>query len=121
MSNREEELKKSLDTIFNMLKVEAEVELRAEIYKEVFDRKEKKILYTEKAKQLYDKFKYENPIVLKMLKKELPLSVRLFNKITVIGSALLYEDIIQYTYCFNDDWKHVFVYKPYISDMERWK
>lgn len=106
-----------LDEIYDI----AKQELRAEIYEEMFQRKEKKVRYTELAKKLYDKFNYNNPTVLKHLKRELPLRVSLLNKITIIGMALLYEDIIQYTYYFNNDINHVFVYKPNINDMEKWR
>ena len=112
--------KKEVEVLLGEIYDIAKNDLRAEVYKEVFDRKEKRIQYTEKAKLLYDKFRYDNPIVLKHLRKELPLRVRLLNKVHVIGMALLYEDIIQYTYYFNNDSKRVFIYRPHISDMEMW-
>lgn len=109
------------EDLLNQILFIAKNEVRAEIYKEVNDRKEKKTLYTEQAKELYDKFRYDNPIVKKQLRKSLPLRIRLLNKVTVIGMALMYEDTIQYTYYFNDDYTKTFVFKPYIDDMKKWR
>lgn len=112
---------KEKEDLLNEIMFIAKNEVRAEVYKEINKQKKDKTLCTERAKLLYDKFKYDNPIVLKQLKKSLPLRVSLVNKITIIGMALLYEDIIEYAYCFNDDYRHEFVYKPRIEEMEKWK
>lgn len=94
----------------------AKDDVRQEVNEEMNSKKEKKMQCTELAKEMYDKFSYKE--IEKHIKRELPLMVRLFNKVTVNGKALLYEDIIQYTYYFNDDVKNVFVYKPHIYDMK---
>lgn len=77
-------------------------------------------MYGDIAKELFEKYHYTNPIVLKNLKKELPLKVTIFNKVTICGMTLLHGYIIEYSYYFNNDINYVFVYKPSIFDMERW-
>lgn len=78
-------------------------------------------IYGEVALELFRKYHYTNPIVLKNLKKELPLRVTLLNKITIYGMTLLHGYIIQYSYYFNDDIKHEFIYKPSLHDMNSWE
>lgn len=85
---------------------------------EVFKRSEK--AYGDIAKEMFEKYHYTNPIVLKNLKKHLPLRVSLFNNITIYGMTMLHGYIIEYAYFFNDNIDFVFVYKPSLNDMVNW-
>lgn len=92
-----------------------EVDLRRE---EFF--RENREVYGEIAKELYQKYHYTNPIVLKNLKKELPLRVTLLNKITIYGMTILEGYIIEYAYFFNDNINLRFCYKPSLYKMMKW-
>ena len=60
------------------------------------------------AKELYDRYRYDNPIVLKHLKRELPLSVRLFNKITMCSQRITEYDSIQYGYYYQNKFTKIY-------------
>lgn len=96
----------------------AKIEVTDEVWKEVREREERRIKFNEKAKQLYDDISYKT--VEKYIKKALPLRVRLFNKVEVIGKCLMYDNVITYTYRFNNS-NNYFKFEPLIYDMMEWK
>lgn len=77
-------------------------------------------IYGDIAKEMFEKYHYSNPIVLKNLKKHLPLRVSLFNKITIYGMTMFQGYIIEYSYFFNDNIDFVFAYRPSLNDMRKW-
>lgn len=112
-SESKEEL---LDKLYEIVKDD----LRDEIYKEALQIKSKREERNIKAYELYNRFHYDNPIVLKYLKKSLPLRVRLLNKININGMSIE-NNIIRYSYYFNNDIGFKFIYEPSVYDMEKWR
>lgn len=111
---------KQMDVLMEEIYNIAKEDLRDEVYRELCAAHDNRLHSNEEIKELYNLFNYESPIVLRELRKELPLRIRLFNKVTLIGMELSEDNHIEYKYYFNKDLKAVFIYRPSISDMKNW-
>lgn len=86
-----------------------------EAYKNAMSLKEKRIKRIKLAEELYNQVEYVE--VEKLIRRDLPLRVKLFNKVSVIGKSLIGEGRLVYTYYFNDDLRRCFEYVPCLEEL----
>lgn len=101
--------------LFNEIYDIAYEEALAKAYKNVMSLKEKRIKRNKLAEELYNQVEYTE--VEKLIRRELPLRVKLFNKVSVIGKSLIGEGRLAYTYYFNDDLRRCFEYVPCLEEL----
>lgn len=93
------ELKEKLIDIANNID-DVYYTLEKELHTEITKKQEKKEIMTKGANDLFDKLNYT--ICDKILKKKLPLRVRLFNNIKCMGYAVTQRNQIEIEFAFND-------------------
>lgn len=79
--------------------------METELRKEILDKKEKEVKINEEIKHIYSML--SNEMCIKLIKKILPLKVRLFNKIRWSGTGITGIDSITIWFCFGD-WGYSF-------------
>lgn len=98
-SQYKNELKEKLIDIANNID-DVYYTLEKELHAEITKKQEKKEIMTKGANDIFDKLSYT--ICDKILKKKLPLRVRLFNNIKCTGYAVTPRNQIEIEFAFND-------------------
>ncbi len=104
------------ESMFNEIYDIAYEKAYVEAYKSVMSFKEKEKERNDLAIDLYNGVSYED--VERLIRKDLPLRVKLFNKVSVTGKLLICEKLIIYTYCFNDNKSKMFHYMPTLDELK---
>lgn len=107
------EAKELMDKLYDIAYDEAYKDAYENVKSSIERRKKR----NELANKLYDSVEYKD--VENLIRKNLPLRIRLFNKVSVIGKALIQEDTILYTYYFNASYARRFEYAPLLSELEQ--
>ena len=109
-----ENLEKIIDDADNMYWI-----MKEEIEKEVFMIKEIKEEISKETDEVYESLTYE--LTEKLIRERLPLKVRLFNKITCVGTRISSTSSIMTYFIFNDNSNHTFQYEFSINQIKRSK
>lgn len=106
------EAKELLDKLYDIAYDEA----FKDAYKNVGQIVEGRKIKNELANKLYHAVQYKD--VEKLIKRDLPLRIRLLNKVSVIGKSLR-GNTVAYTYCFNNNHMRSFEYIPHLYELEQ--
>lgn len=91
--------------------------METELRKEILNKKGNIEKINKETNDIYNILSDE--ICIKLIKKRLPLRVKIFNKINWCGKEITGNGLITIWFCFNGKFGYPFSYKFYIEDIEQ--
>jgi hypothetical protein len=92
--------------------------LEKELREEIIESKNKQEIETKEANKVFNKLNRE--ICLKILKKKLPIRVRLFNKIECMGFGVTEYNNIETWFCLNENYSTRYQIELRLSEINKY-